>query len=55
VLPVVLAAFVVFDILILLPEALTFRAIFRQRERTIITGVAQANGHHRPERARSAS
>lgn len=46
VIPVVLVAAVIFDVLILLPEALAFRAIAAQRQRTMITGRAHANGHH---------
>lgn len=55
VLPIVFVAAVVFDVLILLPEAATFRAIFSQRERTMITGVGQSNGHHHADEARSAT
>jgi uncharacterized membrane protein YphA (DoxX/SURF4 family) len=46
VIPVVLIAGVVFDVMILLPETAAFRAIFSQRQRTQITGHQHANGHH---------
>jgi uncharacterized membrane protein YphA (DoxX/SURF4 family) len=45
VIPVVLIAGVVFDALILLPEAAAFRAIFSQAQRTQITGHDHTNGH----------
>ncbi len=46
VIPVVLMAAVVFNVLILLPEAITFQAIAAQRQRTMVSGRAQTNGHH---------
>ncbi|MCH7511424.1 MAG: DoxX family membrane protein [Chloroflexi bacterium] len=45
VIPVVFLAAVVFDVLILLPETLAFRAIFARANRVRITGSG-SNGHH---------
>ncbi len=44
VIPIVFLAAVVFDVLILLPEAVAFRTIFTQGHRLAITGHAAANG-----------
>ncbi len=46
VIPIVFLAAVVFDVLILLPEAIAFRIIFTQGQRVAITGHAAGNGHH---------
>ncbi len=54
VIPIVFLAAVVFDVLILLPEAIAFRSIFVQANRVRITGGATTNGH-RPQAARSAT
>ena len=56
IIPVVFLAAVIFDVLILLPETIAFRALFAQAHRTRITGVAAANGR-RPQApaARSAT
>ena len=45
VIPVVFLAAVVFDVLILLPEALAFRGIFVQAHRAVWAGRAGSNGH----------
>ena len=45
VIPVVFLAAVIFNLLILVPEAVAFRAIFVQARRTTIVG-ARANGQH---------
>lgn len=45
VIPVVFLAAVVFDLLILLPEAFAFRDAFARADRMRITGVAQDHGH----------
>ena len=57
VIPVVFLAAVVFDALILLPEAIAFRGIFVRTNRVRITGGAAANGHgpEAPSQARSAT
>lgn len=55
VLPVLFIAFVIFDVLFLLPEALAFRRIAQQRRQTMITGMAHRNGHRHAEAARSAT
>ena len=44
VIPTVLLAALVFDVLILLPEAVAFRAGFAQLYRTRITGAARTDG-----------
>jgi uncharacterized membrane protein YphA (DoxX/SURF4 family) len=48
VIPVVFIAGVVFDAMLLLPEAAAFRAIFSQRQRTQITGHNRHTNGHRP-------
>ena len=55
VIPVVFLAAVVFDVLILLPEAFAFRAVFDRVNRTRITGAAQNHGHGPARKAGSAT
>lgn len=55
VIPVVFLAAVVFDVLILLPEAIAFRSIYSGVERTRITGGAASNGQRPHGQVRSAT